>query len=420
MQGSTFRNIVALLGIVSFVAALVPICSAGEREKILYAFSGQHTEYPESTPIFDSAGNQYGVAQSTKLDCECLVYKLTPAADGRWTFSTVYEFDADLLGSLVFDSSGNLYGETVYGVALKNGSVFKLSPGSDGRWTKTDLYKFKGGNDGQSPNGNLVLDTAGNVFGVTWSGGGNGCGGDGCGTAFELSPVENGRWVERVVHRFAGGSDGYVPSFLTLSATGKLYGTTFRGGSGSACDGNGYLGCGTVFELSPNSRGGWSERTLYNFHGGPVDGEEPNSLISVSADTLYGTAFAGCSRFYTGCAFELKRNDQGQWVETIIHRFPSHAGDGGNPAGPLAVDTAGNLYGATGGYYFGAIIFQLIPSPGDGWKERILHAFTGGRDGGLPQAGVTLDSAGDIYGTASEGGKTNCSHGCGVVFELTP
>jgi hypothetical protein len=226
--------------------------------------------------------------------------------------------------------------------------------------------------------------------------------------------------MEKVIHRFAGGSDGYLPSSLALSAGGEFYGTTDGGGSGG-CSGYGGSGCGTVFELSRNSHGGWSERTIYNFQGGSTDGEEPNSLLSVSADTLYGTAFAGCTRFYTGCVFELNRNEQGRWVETIIHRFPSHAGDGGNPAGPLAVDTAGNLYGTTGGYYFGAIIFQLIPSPGDGWKERVLHAFTGGRDGGLPQAGVTLDSAGNIYGTASQGGdKTNCDVGCGVVFEFTP
>jgi uncharacterized repeat protein (TIGR03803 family) len=424
MQGSTFRNIVALLGIVSFVAVLVPVCSASAREKILYTFSGKHTEYPESAPIFDSAGNLYGVAQSTKLDCECLVYKLTPGADGRWTLTTIYESDWDLTGSLVFDPSGNLYGETVTGGALNNGSVFRLTPGSNGRWTQTELYSFKGGNDGQSPYGNLVLDTAGDIFGVTWAGGGgNNCGGYGCGTAFELSPNENGRWTERVIYRFSGGgNNGPLPWSLALSATGKLYGTTFSGGGGNACDGSGYLGCGTVFELSRNSHGGWSQRTIYNFQGGPVDGQGPNSLLSVSADTLYGTTQFGCTRFDTGCAFELNRNDQGRWVETIIHRFPSDPGDGGGPVGPLALDAAGNVYGATEGlYYFGAIIFELIPSPGGDWKEVVLRAFTGGKDGGSPQAGITLDSAGNIYGTASQGGnKANCYYGCGLVFELMP
>ena len=424
MQRSKFRNIMAVLRLVAFVLALAGVGSANEQEKRLYVFSGQYAEYPVSTPIFDSAGNLYGVAQSTKLDCECLIYKLSPEADGRWTLTTVYEIKGGLTGSLVFDASGNLYGETVSGGALNKGSVIKLTPGSNGRWTKTELYSFKGGNDGQDPYGNLVLDTVGNIFGVTWAGGGGvGCGGYGCGTTFELSPDKNGRWTERVIYRFSGGgNDGPLPWFLALSATGKVYGTTFRAGSGSACDGSGYLGCGTVFELSPNSRGGWSQRTIYNFQGGPVDGEGPTSLLSVSADTLYGTTYFGCTRFYTGCAFELKRNDQGQWVETIIHRFPSHAGDGGGPVGPLALDAAGNLYGATEGlYYFGTIVFELTPSPGGDWKEVVLHAFTGSRDGNSPQAGVTLDSAGNIYGTASQGGnKTNCGNGCGLVFELMP
>jgi hypothetical protein len=416
MHGSRFRNVVTLLRLVSFLLALVAVSSAGEREKRLYVFGGRYAEYPVSAPIFDSAGNLYGVAQSTKLDCECLIYKLTPGADGRWTSTTVYESDATLVGSLVFDGSGNLYGET-------NGSVFMLSPGSNGHWKKTDLYDFKGGNDGQNPHGNLVLDTAGNIFGVTWAGGGgSGCGGYGCGTTFELSPDKNDRWTERVIYRFfGGGSEGPLPSSLTLSATGKLYGTTLRAGSGNACDFGQYLGCGTVFELSQNSHGRWSERTIYNFQGPPVDGEEPNSLISVSADTLYGTAVLGCTRFSTGCAFELKRNESGDWIETIIHRFPSHAGDGGGPTGPLAIDAAGNLYGATEGLYvFGSIIFELSPSPG-GWKEHVLHAFTGGNDGGYPQAGVTLDAAGNVYGTASQGGnKSNCDYGCGLVFELMP
>ncbi|MGH6841232.1 MAG: choice-of-anchor tandem repeat GloVer-containing protein, partial [Methylocella sp.] len=140
-------------------------------------------------------------------------------------------------GGLIADSKGNLYGTTRHGGASGNGTVFKLSPGG----TETVLYTFTGGSDGALPSGGLIADSSGNLYGVTASGGASSDGG----VVFKLSPSG----TETVLYSFKGGSDGSNPySGLIADSGGNLYGTTELGGApGSGCGG---FGCGTVFKLT--------------------------------------------------------------------------------------------------------------------------------------------------------------------------
>ena len=185
-----------------------------------------------------------------------MVYSLSPPATGcktalcPWTETILYQFTGGSDGSnpggnLTFDRAGNLYGTTPYGGAFGQGTVFKLTP-SNGGWTESVLHSFTGGSDGEQPNGGVILDEAGNLYGTTWEGGGSGCWGPGCGTVFQLTPSGSG-WKENILYSFQYGTDGGYPiGGLIFDPSGNLYGTTTSGGSG---------GGGTVFELSPPAKG---------------------------------------------------------------------------------------------------------------------------------------------------------------------
>jgi uncharacterized repeat protein (TIGR03803 family) len=175
--------------------------------------------------------------------------------------------------------------------------VFELMPVSGG-WQETVLHEFTGKN-GELPWASLVSDGT-NLYGTTYQGGTlSACGGDGCGVVFKLSPSASG-WKETVLHIFSGGKDGANPrAGLILDASGNLYGTTSQGGIAADCDGK---GCGVVFELSPTSGGGWAEKELHSFTGGK-DGAQPWAGLIFDADgNLYGTTSAGGSSIGTSGA----------------------------------------------------------------------------------------------------------------------
>jgi uncharacterized repeat protein (TIGR03803 family) len=313
---------------------------------------------------------------------------------------------------VIFDTAGNLYGTTSY----YYGEVFELVPHS-GHWSETTLYKFKAGSDGWSPWAPLVFDRAGNLYGTT-VGGGLGCNESGCGTIFELSPVQGGHWDEKVLYRFRGGYDGEGPQAgLVLDASGNLYGTTTWGGDPSCNRGT---GCGTVFELTPN-RGGWTETVLHAFAGGR-DGAYPflAGVILDSKGNLYGTTigYTVGTPEGTGTVFQLTRSANGRWKHRVLYKFPG--GSNGYPAAGLTLGVDGNLYGTTQGGGPQTIccstVFQLKRSR-TGWQETTLHSFTGA-DGAFPLAGVIFDKKGNLYGITPEGGPGHCFAGCGVVFKL--
>src|SRR5579863_1100325 len=163
------------------------------------------------------------------------------------------------------------------------------------------------------------------------------------------------------------------------------------------------------------------------------DGSFPFSGLTFDAKgNLYGTTDTGGSpEFGDGTVFKLTLNSSGEFTFQTIHAFSQAKGDGGNPAGSVVFDAAGNLYGTTsnGGNGTGCgIVYELSPpATGGQWRETILHKFNGGQqpnnDGYNSSGLLVLDQAGNLYGaTASGGGGVNnifCNHGCGTVFKMT-
>jgi uncharacterized repeat protein (TIGR03803 family) len=340
-----------------------------------------------------------------------VLYKFTGGADGGNPY----------LAGLIFDADGNLYGTTYKGGASGDGTVFKLTPNSNGSWTESVLYSFSGGADGANPWAGLIFDAAGkNLYGTTVSGGGSTMCAGGCGTAFTLKPNSDGNWTESVLHSFTGGADGAGPvaGLIFDAARKNLYGTTPGGGAS---------GDGTVFKLTPNSNGSWTESVLYSFTGKP-DGAFPYAglIFDAAGKNLYGTTVHGgvvspmCGDT-CGTAFTLKPNSNGSWTESVLYSFTD--ADGANPLAGLIFDTAGNLYGTTanGGTLaycsgFGCgVVFELTPNSDGSWTESVLHRFAN-RPAAGPEAVLIFDSVGSLWGTAANGGPTNG----GAVFKLTP
>jgi uncharacterized repeat protein (TIGR03803 family) len=307
--------------------------------------------------------------------------------------------------------------------------VYELSPPltKGGKWTYTVLYNFKSGKDGYLPGGNLVFDSAGNLYGATEFGGGKGTTCDPyyqyCGTVFELSPpkTKGGKWTEKVLHSFAGGTDGANPNGgLVLDSKGAVYGTTAIGGNQICQNGQGQpVGCGIAYELQPPPKtgGAWTEKILHRFSDGS-DGAGPSGgLIFDAKGALYGTTGGGGSGL-NGTVFRLANNSGEHWVETVLYSF-KNASDGFGPGGGIFPDRSGDLYGtALGGTHFAGVLYRLKPSSEQGkpWIFTALYDFRGEPDGHSPLAGLAPDGAGDLYSTTSGGGTS----GNGTVFRVAP
>jgi uncharacterized repeat protein (TIGR03803 family) len=309
-------------------------------------------------------------------------------------------------GGLVLDHAGDLYGMTSQGGAFGAGAVYELTPNNSGGWTESVIYSFTGGSDGSSPVSGLAIDQTGNLYGTTHFGGNSGCS---CGTVFELKSTSGG-WQYNLLYTFTGGDDGSFPwASLTLDASGNVYGVAFEGGSRAL---------GTAFSLRPTAGGRWSFELLHTFSGGK-DGSSPTTNLTFDAEgNLYGTTEqgGGSSNCKMGCgtAYELTPT-AGRWRETVLHSFTGAAG-GQYPNGGLIFDSAGNLYGVAGGggLHGQGTVYELSPSSGR-WESRVLHNFIGKPDGAAPQGSLIFDSAGNLYGTTDGGGA-----GFGTAFELSP
>ena len=295
------------------------------------------------------------------------------------------------------------------------------------------LYSFARSSDGgQNPVAGLIFDKAGNLYGTTEYGGSGTCTAsvaNGCGTVFELSPQSGGGWTQTVLYSFQNnGQDGVNPrAGLVIDNAGNLYGTTYQGGGGNCT-----YGCGNVFELSPQSGGGWAETVLHTFQAAGVDGAAPlGGLIFDSAGNLYGTTYGGGDGSPGGgTVFELSPQSGGLWAEKILFNFAG-VPSGSGPSGNLVFDAEGNLYGATesgGNYdcYYGVgcgVAFRLEPRLYGSWAEKVLHQFgvTAG-DGEYPNGSLILDASGNLYGTTYEGGSGNCDieNDCGIIFKISP
>jgi uncharacterized repeat protein (TIGR03803 family) len=330
---------------------------------------------PQSALLFDLAGNLYGTTSNGGSDDCGIVFELTPLSGGGWTESVLYDFGSGDKGhvhgchpysNLVFDAAGKLYGTTNSGGGgITEGScdhgcgvVFQLSA-QGGGWTESVLHSFRGrNNDGENPFAGLVMDSAGSLYGTTFSGG-SVFGG----TIFRLTPNQ-GSWKESVLYNFRGGRDGANPyAGLVFDHAGALYGTTVNGGISSV---------GTVFQLAPASGGKWKESVLHSFAPGGTDGFYPfDGVILDAAGNAYGTTqFGGALKRGlkgTGTVFKLAPNSGGEWKEEIVFDFSARERADQmqrNPFGGLVSDANGNFFGTAQsleGILLGGVVFELTP-----------------------------------------------------------
>lgn len=323
------------------------------------------------------------------------LYKFTGGADGGRP-----------VAGLIFDSAGNLYGTTPSGGAYNGGTVFRLTPNGDGTWTQSVLHSFQvDSDDGLYPTCELLQDAAGNLYGTTQQGGVNRVG-----TVFELISDGDGTWSESVLHSFdSDGKDGINPyGGLVFDQAGSLYGTTFLGGTHRS---------GTVFKLTSNGDGTWTESVLHSFHqSSSNDGGHPMArLVFDAAGNLYGTTHIGGAD-HVGTVFSLTPQGDESWKAHLLHTFKTIRSDGNSPfAGSLIFDSQGRLYGTTqlGGAHGAGTVFRLTPNGNGSWKESLLHSFAG-KDGSVPLSGLVFDALGNLYGTTGGGGPAND----GTVFAL--
>ncbi len=233
------------------VFELMPQGNGTWRENVLHNFINNNRDGAESYAglTFDAAGNLFGTTCVGGANNEGTVFELSPAAGGAWSEKVIYSFRGKVnhfadgwcpQAGVAFDAAGNLYGTTAYGGPGNNyGIVFQLSPLPGGGWKETIIHSFnKDGVDGYLPLGNLAVDSAGSVYGVTHNGGPSDYG-----TVFKLTASGSG-WTETILHDFNNdGADGYYPvGGLILDGAGDIFGTTSRGGT---------LGGGTAFEITP-------------------------------------------------------------------------------------------------------------------------------------------------------------------------
>jgi uncharacterized repeat protein (TIGR03803 family) len=413
------KNVSLGLAVVLAVFAIATLMNAtpamAQTEKVLSNFLSNSSLpfWPSSGVIFDKSGNLYGVTSNGGSNGVGTVYELSPTGSGSWTQKVLHSFGQGTdgqtpVGNLIMDSAGNLYGTTVYGgtgtcatTPVGCGTVYELVPGVGGVWTEKRLHSFKG-TDGNYPGSGVIMDASGNLYGTTPDGGAFGSTYTG-GTVFELK-FKGGTWGESVLHSFGSTGDGQAPAAgLVLDASGNLYGTTGFGGT---------VGTGIVFELVHGSSG-WTENVLYSF----TDGGDPSgNLIFDGSGNIYGTtAFGGPTG--AGSAFELTPAGGGVYTESTLFSFAENGFDGAEVHGGVVLDASGNLYGTAefGGIGRSGVVFELTPAGGT-WNEIVLRNFSEIEKGYLPQWNLIFDSAGNLYGTTIYGGVK----GGGTVFELTP
>jgi uncharacterized repeat protein (TIGR03803 family) len=398
-------------------AAFVQPSLYAQTETVLYSFTGASGDGigPAASLIMDSKGNLYGTTQfggsSTNCPRGCgTVFKLDTAGKETVLYSFTGTPDgANPVSGLIMDPSGTLYGTTVNGGSAGLGTVFKI----DATNHETILHSFAGGStDGANPtDGNLLMDSSGNLYGVTLAGGSTLTTclfGGSCGTVFKIDPTG----TETILHTFTNsGSDGGNPSgSLIMDSAGNLYGTTQAGG--------GTLGGGTVYKLDNSG----VETILITFSVLSPNPAGPSAgVIMDSRGDLFGTTQNG-GIANDGVVFELTPSDTLAFSTSLVIS-PTN---GGVTSAGLVLDKKGSVYGTTqqggscniftGAFVGCGVVFKVDKSG----NETIVHNFSG-LDGSNPLGGLIMDKKGNLYGTTSQGGAgypTGCS--CGTIFKITP
>lgn len=356
------------------VFALRPKPDGAWSEETLYTFNpkGPDGNYPQGPLAIDSHGYLYGVNSVGGEYGGGTVFRLVPQTEGKWEEEILHAFNPSAgdgswpLAAVNMDGKGNIYGTAAAGGAHQAGALFRLTPEPNGKW-KESLYSFeKDEEDGDSPRGAMIADSEGNLYGTTMLGGAHGVG-----TVFKASVTSGGAWTVKVIHSFSdNGRDGNEPlAGVVLDRAGRLYGTTWLGGShGSATSG------GTVFELAEAKDGAWTETVLHDFDNNGVDGIYPITPVAMDEfGDLYGTASAGGNLgMMMGEAFELTPAANGTWSEKILHNFGATGMDGNGPMGGVIFDGLHNLYSTT--FYGGTpgpdgSVFEIELTPATAMPE---------------------------------------------------
>lgn len=392
--------------------------------------------YPGGTVTLDAAGNFYstltggGTGQCYPYGCG-VVYEVpagTTSGNIIWDFSGTTDGGGPLT-RLTPDGKGNLYGVGAFGGNMNAcggqgcGVVFELSPTSSGTWTETVLYAFNDIPDGSYPTGGVAFDSKGNLYGATRFNGPNSCA---CGIVYKLSPTSNGPWTETVLHAFSGAFDGNSPyGMVTVDAHGNVFGSTLTGGTvNTVCT----HGCGVIYRLAPTTAGTYNFSRLFAFNG--ADGGSPNGdLVIDKSGNIYGATNSGgktsslCPFTYCGTVFELVKQTNGGWKQIVLHDFTGGS-DGATPRDGVTLDSSGNVFGSAGyggeqvctglGYPPGCgTAFEISPSS-TGWTFNAIYEFTGG-DGEIPNGNLVISKSGNLFGTTEVGFS-----GYGNIFELSP
>jgi uncharacterized repeat protein (TIGR03803 family) len=399
---------------------------------VLHTFCSGSLYCPEtgsgaSDMIEDSNGNFYGVNLNENSSSAGGgygdVYELTSSG----SYNVLYNFCSETdctdgshpSGKLVLDSSGNLYGVTYDGGTAGYGTIFELSPGTP--WTLSTLYTFcaVSCDNGQNPAGGLTYVGAGSslyngsstLYGVTSNGGTYSNG-----EVYEVTSVGSSPTVT-ALHSFCSDSDcddGNYPNALITDSSGNLYGSTEYGGNGGA---GGTSGAGVVFEVSSSG----TYTALYLFCGGGgscSDGETPGGPLALdSSGNLLGTASAG-GAYAKGVIFKVIP-DGSSSTESVVYSFCPSAGcaSGSLPSTGVSFTSGGSIRGTAirGGANSDGVIFGMTGS-----TETPLYSFcslTDCTDGKLPNTGVIVDGSGNVFGTTKWGGVGVKN---GVIFEWTP
>jgi len=389
------------------VVVLLSVCgtvrAAPRGETRFWSFTGKlDGTQPRGDLIFGTDGQLYGTASSGGINQSGTIFRLSPNATTP-NEETIYNFTGGTDGSLPSAALLQLGDGSFYTTAARDGAgnagtVIELTPPAAGQtaWVEKTLWSFTGGNDGAQPIGGLIADRSGShvLYGTTNFGGAYGLG-----VVFSLTPPvnEQGNWTEQTLWTFAGGADGAKPaSALVQGPDGTLYGTASAGGAAAA---------GVVFALTPpgSSASAWVFAPIWTFSGG-ADGATPIARpILDAAGALYGTT------------------EFGGGGDCAQARYPFYNAPESESA--YAFDAA---YVPVGGNHCG-VVFKLDPPavPGQPWTQAILWTFQAGFDGGNPVGPVLLDSSGGLHGMTTLYGdpgpnSLNQYGDKGNVFVLTP
>jgi uncharacterized repeat protein (TIGR03803 family) len=349
----------------------------------LASFNGSNGASPGGDLVLDSNGNLFGTTSNGGAFGDGTVFEV-PAGSGTITDldSFTYYNGASPYAGLVANQSGNLFGTTFSGGAFGDGTVFEV-PGGSGTITDLDSFTY---HNGAYPKGDLVLDSNGNLFGTTYSGGASGYG-----TVFEV-PASSGTITD--LDSFTYNNGAYPYAGLVKDQSGTFFGTTSSGGAS---------GYGTVFEV-PVGSGTITDLDSFTHYNGasPYAG-----LVKDQSGNLFGTTSSGGASGY-GTVFEVPAGSGS--ISTLASFDYSH---GAYPFDSLVLDSSGDLFGTTssGGAFGYGTVFEL---PAGSGTITTLASFDSFTNGASPTGGLVLDSSGNLFGTTSSGGAANE----GTVFDV--